>query len=70
MFGRASCERTGPDRLVGPFQKILAEDHMYYNYYAIESAFKKAMNLDTMKPQWKSGGDLSQLKRKSGKAQV
>jgi hypothetical protein len=42
----------------------------YYNHYAIESAFKKAMNLDTMKPQWKSGGDLSQLKRKSGKAQV
>jgi len=42
------CERTGPDRLVGPFQKILAEDHMYYNHYAIESAFKKAMNLDTM----------------------
>ncbi len=40
--------RTGPERLVGPFQKILAEDHMYYNHYAIESAFKKAMNLDTM----------------------
>jgi len=48
MFGRASCEHTGPDRLVGPFQKILAEDHMYYNHYAIEFAFKKAMNLDTM----------------------
>ncbi len=48
MFGRASCERTGPDRLVGSFQKILAEDHMYYNHYAIESAFKKAMNLDIM----------------------
>ncbi|MCK4825882.1 hypothetical protein KA005_59590, partial [bacterium] len=40
-----SCARTGPERLVGPFQKILAEDHMYYNHYAIESAFKKAMNL-------------------------
>ena len=40
--------RTGPERLVGPFQKILAEDHMYYNPYAIESAFNKAMNLDTM----------------------
>lgn len=43
-----SCERSDPDRLVGPFQKILAEDHMYYNHYAIESAFKNAMNLDTM----------------------
>jgi len=48
MFGRALCERTGLDRLVGPFQKILAEDHMYYKNGAIESAFKKAMNLDTM----------------------
>jgi hypothetical protein len=48
MFGRALCERTGPDRLVGPFQKILVEDHIYYNHYAIESAFKKAMNLDKM----------------------
>jgi len=27
---------------------ILAEDYMYYNHYAIESAFKKAINLDTM----------------------
>ncbi len=41
-------ERNVPDRLVGPFQKILAEDLMYYNHYAIESAFKNAMNLDTM----------------------
>lgn len=40
--------RTGHERLVGPFQKILAEDHMYYNHYAIESAFKKTMNLDIM----------------------
>jgi len=34
--------------LVGLVQKILAEDYMYYNHYAIEFAFKKAMNLDTM----------------------
>jgi len=34
--------------LAGPVQKILAEDHTYYNHYAIEFAFKKAMNLDTM----------------------
>jgi hypothetical protein len=49
MFGRASCEHTGPDRLVGPFQKILilAESHMYYRY-AIEFAFEKTINLDTM----------------------
>jgi len=40
--------RTGPDRLAGPVQKILAEDQMYYNHYAIEFAFKKATNLDTM----------------------
>ncbi len=43
-LGGRFCARTGPDWLVGPFQKILAEDHMYYNHYAIESAFKKAMN--------------------------
>jgi hypothetical protein len=34
--------------LVEPVQKILAEYHMYYNHYAIEFAFKQAMNLDTM----------------------
>jgi len=48
LFWSVFWTRTGPERLVGPFQKILAEDHMYYNHYAIESAFKKAMNLDTM----------------------
>jgi len=48
MFGRASRERTGPHSLVGPFQKILVENHMYYNHYTIEFAFKKAMNSDTM----------------------
>ena len=37
-----------PDGLVGLVQDILAEDHTYYNHYAIEFAFKKAMNLDTM----------------------
>ncbi|MES0363833.1 MAG: hypothetical protein ABUK14_07780 [Desulfobacteria bacterium] len=36
------------DWLVGLFQDILAEGHTYYNHYAIEFAFKKAMNLDTM----------------------
>ncbi len=47
-LGGRFCACTGPDWLVGPFQKILAEDHMYYNHYAIESAFKKAMNFDIM----------------------
>ena len=36
------------DWLVGLVQDILAEGHTYYNHYAIEFAFKKAMNLDTM----------------------
>ncbi len=48
LFWSVFWTRTGSERLVGPFQKILTEDHMYYNHYAIESAFKKAMNLDTM----------------------
>jgi len=34
--------------LVGVVQQILVEDHMYFNHYAIEFAFKKAINLDTM----------------------
>ncbi len=36
------------DWLVGLVRDILAEDHTYYNHYAIEFAFKKAINLDTM----------------------
>jgi len=42
---QAQCASGG---LVGLVQKILAEYHMYYNQYAIEFAFKKAMKLDTM----------------------
>jgi len=37
LFWSVFWMRTGPERLVRPFQKILAE-----------AAFKKAMNLDTM----------------------
>ena len=48
LFWSVFRTRTGPERLVGPFQKILEEEHMYYNHYAIEFAFKKPMNLDTM----------------------
>jgi len=44
--GRGGSVRC--DWLVGLVQDILAEDHTYYNHYAIEFAFKKAMNLDTM----------------------
>ena len=48
-FWLASCVvQCASSWLAGLVQKILAEDHMYYNHYAIEFAFNKAMNLDTM----------------------
>jgi hypothetical protein len=47
-FGGLGRGSVRCDWLVGLVQDILAEDHTYYNHYAIEFAFKKAMNLDTM----------------------
>jgi hypothetical protein len=48
FLGASVCGTVCSDWLVGLVRKILAEDHIYYNHYAIEFAFKKAMNLDTM----------------------
>jgi len=48
ILGVLRARLSAPDWLVGSVRKILAEDHMYYNHYAIEFAFKKAMSLDTM----------------------
>ena len=40
--------RIGSNMPAGPVQKLLTDDHIYYNHKAIEFAFQEAVNLGTM----------------------